>query len=413
MRRRTLLRSAPLAALGLAGCLDRSAGTTESSTAWSASVPGPVVHEPAVADGAVVVGTDAGTVHALAAGDGHRRWDADVGRPAAGAPLVDAGTAFVVGGEQGLGDEQRVVALDPATGEERWSFDAGGWWLALHGADDRSVYISTRDDALGPAGQTLFAVDRTDGTARWQVPVGDSRGAAVTGETLALATFGRLYAVDLTDGRQRWTVDAEDVDDPRAAAGTVLARVGGAGDTAVRAYDARSGAARWTFDGQSVASLSLADAAYAGGRRLVRLPLVSGDPDWRASGPSFVPGAPVADGRVFAGGDRAGAYATADGEGLWTFDPSRATATGATGGSAEPVPELLVPEVATGGAVFVRGAGGDASRRRAYALGQADGATRWSFVADGTLTALAAGDGRAYAGSAAGAVHAFGASGAD
>lgn len=423
MRRRTLLGTAPLAALGLAGCLNTgpssgSPSRTDSpdgtptedpspATAWTASLDGSVTHAPAVSGDSVYTGTESGQFHSLAVADGRERWTTALGDPLASHPVHDDGAVFLVAGTQEFSADQRVLAIDAGTGEELWRFSPGGWWLTLHAVDDGTVYVSTRDDALSRGGETLHAVDRADGSEQWQAEVGDSYASAFTEDTVAVATYGRLYAFDRSDGSERWHVGVEDVDSPRATGGTIFARVGLGEDAHVRAYDARSGEEQWRFGEWSVASLTLDGGLYAGGGRLGRVALDSGDPAWRTDGEAFVPQVPVADGRIFAGGDGVAAYATDSGEEAWTFTPEQSTATHTGGPGNEPVPEILVPETVADGAVLVRGAGNSASQRRASALATDDGQERWTWVADGELTELVGEGDRAYAGSEDGTVHAF------
>ena len=111
--------------------------------AWHTKVPsgdGPVLAVPG--PGLVCAACDDGTLHALDAATGERRWAADfladapkdppgfrgdvarVGtakaRPAA--LTTDGGAVFV-----SVYDQSRVVAFDAATGKRLWSFQAGGW----------------------------------------------------------------------------------------------------------------------------------------------------------------------------------------------------------------------------------------------------------------------------------------------
>jgi outer membrane protein assembly factor BamB len=365
-----------------------------------------VEHDPTVAGETVYAGTEAGGLHALGAADGDQRWQVDLGERAAGSPVHAGDRVAVVVGTTELHADQRVLAFDEG-GKRRWAFAPESWWLTVHGADDRAVYVGTNDDVIETGGQTLYALDRVSGDERWRVEIGDSYRSAFTDDTIATTSYGRLYAIDRNDGTERWSVDIEDVGALRATDGTVFVQTGHGSDGAVRAYDIRTGEERWQFGEWSVGSLTLADGLYAGGGQLGRLALDTGEPRWRVEGPSFVPQSPVVEERIVADGDAVAAYATDDGTEAWTARPERTTPSRTHGPGDEPVPEILVPETVAGGAGFVRGAGNAASQHRAYAYALDSGEERWQFDTGGALTGFASDGERAYAGSANGRVHAF------
>lgn len=421
MHRRTVLRTAGLFGMaGLAGCLGstsfRSTATEESTPdspgppAWSIDVTDPVVHAPTVSRDTVYVGTEGGQIHALSASDGNHHWTSSVQAPIAGTPVHRDGLLFVVVGHQGLGSNHRIIAIDATSGDRRWTATPGSWWLTIHGADERAVYVSTQDDAIGQAGQTLFAFATADGHERWRTEVGDSYGSVVADDTLIVASFSRLYAIDTADGRERWRVNAGRFERPYSLGEMVVVRAGSSRDAShVRAYDLAGGKERWRFDRRSVTSMTVGVAPYAGGRRLTRIDPDSGTAVWQAEHghPSFIPGTPVSDDVVVAGGDGVAAYGLEDGVRRWTFTPERSTDRGYMDKEGEPVPELLIPEVIEDGTVFVRGAGNEHSLRRIYAIDPTRGRKRWRFVADGTLTSMVGGSNHAFVGSRNGTVYAF------
>jgi quinoprotein glucose dehydrogenase len=144
----------------------------------------------------------------------------------------------------------RVIALDPETGAERWSFDPGldlsgryanqfvcrgvaTWLDPDRGAGDpckRRIFTATND-------ARLFALD------------------AVTGARCA--DFGNAGEVDLNPGvgEQLWKGEYQ-VTSPPAVAGNLVVVGSAVADNArvdapsgvVRAFDARSGALRWAWD---------------------------------------------------------------------------------------------------------------------------------------------------------------------
>ena len=157
-------------------------------------------------------------------------------------PLIAAGNLVV------CTPFNRVIALDPATGNERWIYDP-------------KVQVSERPDERF----------NCRGLARWKEP-GD--GGELCGERLLLATTDRrLVALDAASGRpcQGFGVDGQvsiPLERPElrdselqfasapAVVGDVLVVGSASGDNgrafgpagAVRAFDVRTGVPRWSFD---------------------------------------------------------------------------------------------------------------------------------------------------------------------
>ncbi|MEJ2540577.1 MAG: PQQ-binding-like beta-propeller repeat protein [Gemmatimonadota bacterium] len=149
----------------------------------------------------------------------------------------------------------RVLALDPGTGEERWSFDPGVDLEQSYSEDLISRGVSTW---LDPAA----APDRSGTcTRRIFVATMDARLIALDGATgRKCRDFGDEGTIDLDldvalDGR---TVDVGDyqVTSPPAVIHDVVVVGSAIGDNrrkdvesgVVRAYDARTGELRWSFD---------------------------------------------------------------------------------------------------------------------------------------------------------------------
>ncbi len=201
---------------------------------------GGVEGSPAVTDGKLLVATDACVV-ALDAATGAVRWRREF--PAAGEPTVSGERLYVV-------DTDAVtVALDTASGETVWrtefeaSIDTGNR-VAPAVAGGR-VFLGTTD--------CLVALDAETGERRWQFPVDFPRPPSVavtdTSSTVYVGDDDTVYALDATDGGERWreTV-ASPLAGPPVVDGdsvhvTVRDEYGG-----VVALDADTGDRRWTYD---------------------------------------------------------------------------------------------------------------------------------------------------------------------
>jgi outer membrane protein assembly factor BamB len=158
---------------------------------WSRDLGADVDCAPAIGDdGTVFAASDAGRVFAFDA-QGNERWRAEVGGFVRGGLTVGrAGVVFA--GTYGPGP--RVVALDAATGAERWSFRVQGTGAAefgIHGAPledaEGKLFFGAQDDSV-------YALDSA-GNLLWSFPTHGDVDAP-----LALGPQGVLYAGS-DDGR--------------------------------------------------------------------------------------------------------------------------------------------------------------------------------------------------------------------
>jgi quinoprotein glucose dehydrogenase len=159
-------------------------------------------------------------------------------------PLLVDGTMFV---GTPLG---RVIALDPATGRERWIFDPQIARDVTYG-DFASRGVSTWLDASAPADarcrrrifvataqSQLFAIDARDGTL--------------------CSTFGRSGSVNLKEGLRipPFEPQAYSITSPPVVVNDTVVTGSSVADNSrpdqpsgeVRAFDARTGALKWTWD---------------------------------------------------------------------------------------------------------------------------------------------------------------------
>ena len=159
-------------------------------------------------------------------------------------PLVVDGTMFV---GTPLG---RVIALDPATGRERWIFDPQIARDVTYG-DFASRGVSTWLDATAPADarcrRRIFVA-----TAQSQLFAIDARDGAVC------PTFGRSGSVNLKEGLRipPFEPQAYSITSPPVVVNDTVVTGSSVADNSrpdlpsgeVRAFDARTGALKWTWD---------------------------------------------------------------------------------------------------------------------------------------------------------------------
>jgi outer membrane protein assembly factor BamB len=122
-------------------------------------------------------------------------------------PVVADGHPHVVTGWSNgyKGTDTRVVRV--GDGNRLWTTRPRSQFLSILGHADDSLFIGTRDDAIGTSGESLFAVD-SSGEMRWAGDTGDATEGVVDDETLYL-DYGELQtvAIDTADGKERWTTD--------------------------------------------------------------------------------------------------------------------------------------------------------------------------------------------------------------
>src|SRR5205085_7547205 len=89
-------------------------GPTLLGLAWRASTDGDEVSSPAVANGTVFVGSGDGHLYALQLATGERRWRFDAGSVVASSPAVGGGLVYATA------RDGSIFAVDTATGARRW-----------------------------------------------------------------------------------------------------------------------------------------------------------------------------------------------------------------------------------------------------------------------------------------------------
>lgn len=180
----------------LTGALDVASGEEK----WQVSTGpwGRPPFIPAVADERVFVGRD--RVYALDAASGEAVWTVgDEAIPAWGDPAVANDLVVVPGEQEGTGPDGVLVALDAATGRERWRVSG----------PRRLVPPAIVDDTVIVAGEALRALDIETGEVVWRRDDDWIVAAppAVAGGTVYVVTAsGELYALGVDDGTVAWTL---------------------------------------------------------------------------------------------------------------------------------------------------------------------------------------------------------------
>jgi outer membrane protein assembly factor BamB len=220
-----------------------------------------------------VYATVANRVVALDPATGRPHWTHEVAQRFAGSPHSEAGRVFVTSGAD-------IEALDQATGTLLWRYGNGNN-DASHLTVSQGIVVKASHE-LGVV--AVVAVDAASGEERWTATVG-GRGAGLNwppvvshGVVLVLGRDGRLHALELATGACRWVLPdhatgGRPVDvAPAADGGVVYAATSGR----IYAIDVATGATRWDHETfWDVFGISRI-AARAGTVYLADLPNISG-----------------------------------------------------------------------------------------------------------------------------------------
>ena len=261
-------------------------------------------------------------------------WTRSLGSP------IWAGLAAEEGLLLAASDNGVLTALDPGTGEVRWSFDTEWPIRATPTLTPEGILVHS-DSGM------LFHLDRADGMLRWQVRIsqeltrgavggqGDryhhySASARLEGRTIFLAgSDGVVHALAADSGEEIWRFETGDAvaSTPALEAGRLFV---GSFDGKVYALDALTGRQLWVHDtGAAIAgSPDVADGLVLVGSRsyeLIALRAEDGSVAWRTyHWFSWVESSPVIDnGTVFVGlsdGQALVASSLESGSELWRFD---------------------------------------------------------------------------------------------
>jgi outer membrane protein assembly factor BamB len=254
-----------------------------------------------LAVGGVAVFAQTGVVHGLRLADGQALWTYTDGLSVygmwrwQGLVVVLSGPSGGATSFKGETWRGRLTGLDAATGAVRWT-------LPMSGIGPQTYAVATADGGVAVAGMPgqLLVVDMADGTVRWSRKVGrNSAGLAAAAGLVLYGSGASLTAYDARTGAQRWTVASTDMVLPQMqlAAGLLVVSPP-SGGTPVTAYIPATGRVAWTFNtpgpqagataswaavAAGTAGVAVAVANLPGPGRLYLLDPATGRVRWRAA----------------------------------------------------------------------------------------------------------------------------------
>ena len=170
---------------------------------WKFTTGGWVLTAPVVVDGVVYVGSDDGSLYALAADTGEQLWSFATGDVIRSVPTVVDGTVYFGS------NDNHLYALDAATGEELWRYETGDWVQYSPVVGNGKVYFPAR----GEYDRMVHAVDADTGEVVWvaEAPYPIDEGLAPTfhGDRVYAqgAEYGAFYVLDAASGEIAWQAE--------------------------------------------------------------------------------------------------------------------------------------------------------------------------------------------------------------
>ena len=239
---RSRSRTRWLAFAGITGSILLVWGLWASGVIFTGPVPLPATQTNAPVDAGdwAMAGRDAAHTAALpfhGGFEGGELWRFGSRHPLPAAPAVSDGQLFL-----GTGDN-RLVAMDSASGDVLWERQLSSVTVATPAVTPGAVYVAVRDGRL-------LAVDRRDGAELWSFQADSASFAspAVYGGVVYAGSWnGTLYAVDAQTGERLWTFVADgSIVAPPAFQGDLMALA--TDDGLVYVIDLITGKRRLIFD---------------------------------------------------------------------------------------------------------------------------------------------------------------------
>jgi len=321
---------------------------------WTFKAGKPIKAPAAISQGRVIIGDDAGVVHALDLAKGTETWTFKTEGPIEAAPLVLEGVVYI-GSSDG-----RVYALDAASGTPKWKYE-------------------TNDKVLGGANY----VKNPDGDGWW----------IIVGSYDML-----LHCIDAATGKMLWTVETENYINGTPAITTAGEVIFGGCDAFIHVVSVKERKELRKFEsGAYIAGSAAVDGGmgYVGhyGNEVLAFSPGEGSILWKYRDRSFAyfSSPALTATQVLIGGrdKRLHCIDRAKGTGVWTFQ---------TRGQVDSSPVIC------GDAVIVGSEDG-----RLYCVNLADGKERWTYEIGAPITASpAAADGRIVIGAEDGALYCLG-----
>jgi outer membrane protein assembly factor BamB len=284
------------------GYTSGSGSTNSAKLLWSFLTMAPVASSPAVANGAVFVGSKDTAVYAINSSNGELLWFYPTKGEVRASPAVVEGAIYVGS------DDGNIYALNASNGVQLWSYPTGSIVESSPSVVDNVVYVGSRDGAV-------YALNASSGAKLWNYTIGYfvvSSPAVSDGKVYFAADDFHVYALNASTGREIWRRHTGSIfSSPSVQNGYIYI---GSYDGYVTALNASTGAKIWEYlTGGSVSSSPAVayESVYIGSddNNVYRLDASNGEKIWQTPTGYWVRSSPaVADGNVYVGSEDHGVY---------------------------------------------------------------------------------------------------------
>jgi len=236
---------------------------------WKFHTNGYVFSSPAVVDGVVYFGSTDHNFYAVHLADGRLKWKMETGSRITSSPAVANGLVYF--GSM----DSNFYALDASTGTVKWKFKTAGERRfaakRIHSADPSgetmpdpfdfflsSPAISNGTVYFGSGDGNVYALDAASGDLKWKFQAGDvvHSSPAIADGTLYVGSWDSyFYAIDAATGKEKWRFktgeDHKIYNQVGIQASPVIAEgmvYFGCRDSNFYALDVQTGAQRWVFN---------------------------------------------------------------------------------------------------------------------------------------------------------------------
>lgn len=209
----------------------------DGSSEWRTAADLAPNSTPLVTGDVLIAGGRGGAIQAFDAANGAARWNVRTGDELPRAAAGDETHAYI-GSHDG-----RLYAIEAATGATAWTLDAAADHFATPAIRDGRVLAmaATSDDA------SLLAVDAASGVERWRFVPPDGRGLhspSVDDGAVYISSDRSFYALDPDDGSVAWAREGERWNTAGIAIADSALYAFESGGT-LHAMDARTGSEVW------------------------------------------------------------------------------------------------------------------------------------------------------------------------
>ena len=267
-----------------------------------------------MADGTVYIGSQDDSLYALNAATGEVQWEYDAGG-GIGAGATAADGAIVTADLDG-----RLHAVDAETGARMWTTAPSSEIWSRVSANENAAFAANKDGAI-------LAFSLEDGSPLWTYEVGDvvySGAIAVGNSVLTTSHDDWVYSIDAQTGELKWKTEMNSGSNstPIFANGLVVV---GSWDERLYAIDAVAGANVWNFwaGGSIVRGAAASETAVFFGADdgfAYSVSLEDGSLNWRRKIGEQVRSSPALDGGILyiSSGDTLFALDAANGAEVWS-----------------------------------------------------------------------------------------------